>query len=258
MMPKSPHVQLMKTGKERLAGLSSSSRLVCFAHAGGSTTAFRGWAEVPPPSVATYAVQYPGRADCAEVPMPSSLQGVADLLVPELSGLVEQPLMLLGHSFGAALAYLCARQLRLCHPGARLSLLLCAPPLPAQPSRALHRLPDDELWELLTELGGIEPQLHDSATLRRQILPLTRADLKLLEIYAWPPDPPLDCPVTVHWSPEDPLASSHIPSAWQALCSGPYAQRRHPGGHFFLHERPEKVLFESPGMSFSSGGSEHA
>jgi pyochelin biosynthesis protein PchC len=86
-------------------------RLVCLPHAGGSAGFFSGWQALLPADIELVSVQYPGREERLSETWPGSLEWMAGTITRALWDLSDRPLVLFGHSMGAALAYEVTRRL---------------------------------------------------------------------------------------------------------------------------------------------------
>ena len=87
------------------------AQLVCFPHAGGTANFFRGWSRALPWDVDLLALQYPGREERFGEPCLTSIDALAGPAADALQRYAHAPLVLFGHSLGAALAYEVAARL---------------------------------------------------------------------------------------------------------------------------------------------------
>ena len=210
-------------------------RLVCFPHSGGSTTAFRDWAAVMPPGAELVAVQYPGRGDrFAEQPV-DDVAEMAGHVVAELLQLPCSKQVLFGHSLGALVAYETAMLLRdMGGEPRRLCASACLPPGHME-NRDVHLAPDDEFWESLCALGGIDPGIAENEELRELLMPTLRSDLRAHANYQPRSGAkPLSCPVSCYHGVGDPLVDETRLTQWADVTSGGFALRVRPGGHFHV------------------------
>jgi pyochelin biosynthetic protein PchC len=218
-----------------VAARAPAVRLVCFPHSGGSAYAFRDWATVLPPAVELVGVQYPGRGDRFGEEL---VDDVAELAAHTVAELLRRPggdHVLFGHSLGAAVAYEAAVLLRDAgREPARLCVSACPPP-GCVDKRDLHLAPDDEFWESLCALGGIDPEIAGHAELRELLLPALRADFRAHATYRpGAGTEPLSCPVTCYHGAGDPLVDETWPAEWADVTSGDFTLRVRPGGHFHV------------------------
>jgi len=210
------------------------ARLVCFPHAGGGASYFRRWVDLTPAGVEVVAAQYPGHEDRFAEPPATDLAGLAQRYAEVLCHVGDDlPLVLLGHSLGAAVAYETARRLEAV--GRSPALLVVSGRQAAEdPSRAVHLMSDDEVWADIAAAGGTHPEILASTEVRDAILPIVRADYRLSETYRREDGPLLQCPVLACSGNRDPDVDLNVLPGWGALTEGRFETAVLPGDHFFL------------------------
>ena len=215
--------------------------LFCLPHAGGGASVFRTWLGRLP-GVAVLPVQPPGRETrLREEPFTQMDPLAAELadVILEVAG--SRPYAIYGHSLGALVAFETVRAIR--HLGAPQPLHLflsgCVAPHHAcdddGESIATASLPD--LVRKLRELGGTPEWLLNDPSVLDMIVPPIRADFRVKESYAYRPQPPLDVPVTVLASTDDPRAPHHLQDRWRDQTAAPFRLRTLSGGHFAVFEQ---------------------
>ncbi|WIX32334.1 alpha/beta fold hydrolase [Salinicola sp. JS01] len=216
-------------------------RLACFPHAGGSASFFRHWSDHLPADIDLIALQYPGREERFNQTPATRLADLADGAADALREFADTPLVLFGHSLGAALAYETA--LRLESAGVALRhLFVSAHPAPhRQRGGALHRGDEAALLADIQRQGGASELLED-AKLRALFLPILRADYQVIETYQRVPPIALDCSLDVLLGERDEEVSRAEAHAWEDASRQPVALRRFPGGHFYLTEMRDAVI----------------
>lgn len=220
-----------------------ADRLVCFPHSGGTAATYHPWAPAVPPDCHLLAVQYPGHADRIAEPFAESVADIAAHVAAELAALGTTRCTLFGHSLGALVAYETARVLQDGGLPVRALLVSGAPEPELAGGGRTHRLGDDELWSLLRELGGIDPDVTESPELRELVLPVLRADIALNETYRPTARPePLHCEVRAYHHTEDPLVDRAEIDGWSAVSTGRFSIRSRPGGHFRLFSDPAELV----------------
>ena len=150
-------------------------RLFCFHHAGGDGAMFRSWNRALGPRVEVKPVELANRERFA------TLRQLVDEVNELLQKQLDRPHVFFGHSFGALVAYrlACLRAVAdSCLPRA-LILSSYAPPHlpPAVP--VVDHLDSDQLAALLSDLGGLPPELSQWPALRDKALADIRVDLRL-------------------------------------------------------------------------------
>ncbi|GAA1247387.1 alpha/beta fold hydrolase [Kitasatospora nipponensis] len=218
-------------------------RLACFPHAGGSASYWFALAQALAPQVEVLAVQYPGRQDLRGEPLITDAREAADRVTAELEPWCDRPLALLGHSYGATVAFEVA--LRMQAAGTTPPALFVSgrrAPSQPRPPEQLHLAGDVELIDDLKRLSGTQAAVLADPQLLRLVLPVIRADYRAAEEYRYRPGPPLRCPVTVLNGTEDPQVSAEAAAAWARHTVAACRLHWFPGGHFYLDEQAEQVV----------------
>ncbi|GAA2895616.1 alpha/beta fold hydrolase [Streptosporangium fragile] len=223
-------------------------RLVCFAHAGGSATAYREWPALLPASVELHAVQLPGRADRFTEPLVDDMDVLAASVAEAMLPLLDRPVALFGHSMGAMVAYEVARVLQARGTGpARLFASGCAAPHEPRERRAVSTLDDDRFVAELTRLGGTEAEILAHRAMREVVLPYVRGDFRLLERYRHRPGPALPVPISALVGDADPVVTPAQAASWEARTTADFSLTVYRGGHFYLQPHRAEVVAEVAG-----------
>lgn len=224
-------------------------RLLCVPYAGGSASAFRGWANRLPADIELWGVQLPGRASRRDesplTRMDSLVEVIGNELVAARQGaLKDRPCAIFGHSMGALVAFELARQLRDRHDLPVSGLLVAgrgAPHLP-DPGPALACGSEPALVAELQRLGGVPAEVLGDDVRRARMLRLIRADFAVCETYAYQSDAPLDCPITVFGGTEDFDWPFETLAAWSEHTTATAQVQTFVGGHFFIDSAREEFL----------------
>ncbi len=211
--------------------------------AGGGAHSLRVLLPHLPPWIEAWAPELPGRGTRFREPLATSMEGLADDLLPALRDRLEgfAGCALLGHSMGALLAYELARRARLAGwPEPRCLVVSGRRPPQVPAADRLHDLERPRLLARLRALGGLPAEVAGHEELMDLMLPILRADLRADETYALPAGPPLACPVRVLLGADDDIARSDA-ERWGELTTGPCTVDVLPGGHFFVLEAPAAV-----------------
>lgn len=218
-------------------------RLVCVPQAGAGASAFAEWPEAFAALAETVAVQLPGREERAGEEPIRDLAEAARRLVDALMELAPAPFALFGHSMGGLIAFEAARELRRRGlPGPqRLFLSACGAPRGDAPEPPVHTLPEEEFKQFLLSRLEAPEELVSHASVWDSVSPLLRADIRMLETYAPPPEPPLDLPLTVFGGAADQYATRQRLLEWGDYTSGDFSVRLFPGGHGYLRDAKTRL-----------------
>jgi medium-chain acyl-[acyl-carrier-protein] hydrolase len=217
-------------------------RLFCLPFAGGGASMFYAWREAAPSGVQVCPLHLAGREVRFREAPRSSMRAVVDELADTLTQHVLKPFALFGHSMGGIVAFELAREIRRragVEPEHLVVAASRAPQLPAR-SPGLASLPDDQFIEMVQRrYSGIPDAILRDAELRSLFMPVLKADLSVLETYAFREEPPLRCPLTIIGGREDHTVSESELAAWRSHTTGPFDLRILPGDHFFKERRHE-------------------
>jgi medium-chain acyl-[acyl-carrier-protein] hydrolase len=218
-------------------------RLFCLPHAGAGATAYRAWASGLPPHIGACPIQPPGRETrLRERPFESVGPLVAEL-ADELTGMLDRPYAVLGHSVGALVAFELLREIRARGGSAPVHLFVAGRPAPQLPyvHPELRGMTVDQLADLLSELGGTQPEVLGDRALLAAIAPVFRADFAVNETYRYRAQAPLDVPITALGATDDPRADRAQLTAWAAQTTREFRTHLLDGGHFAVLRQPHRV-----------------
>jgi medium-chain acyl-[acyl-carrier-protein] hydrolase len=214
-----------------------TARLFCFPYAGVGGSVYAPWARQLRSDVEVCPVQLPGRESrLGERPHVRLSELLAEM-GPALEAELDVPYVLFGHSMGALIAFELARELRdQGRPGPALVVVSGrrAPHLAGRRSPFGH-IPDAEfITEIRHRYDGVPDQVLREPDLMALLLPALRADISLIESYAFQEAPPLDCPIVAFRGDDDPETTDAEVAAWGQHTSAGFRQQRFPGNHFFV------------------------
>lgn len=212
-------------------------RLICFPFAGGDITTYLPWLPLLDQRIELVIVQLPGRGRrSAEKPFSRM-----DLLVEELFGamfsLLDKPFSFFGHSMGSKIAFELAKLLYSKGFPTPDHFFASGSASPCVPRRAapIHRLPDSAFIARITKLSGVPQAVLDNQELMNFLLPMLRADFKLIETYVGRRDCVIPGSLTMLGGVDDVVVSTDELSKWSQHFQHSAATRLFQGGHFYLH-----------------------
>ncbi len=210
-------------------------RIICFPHAGASSSFFREWNTEQFPRAEVYAVCYPGRAARINEPLPLDIKKMAVEISAALISASNVPLVFFGHSMGAVVALetaviLQAQGIELMHlfvSGSRNGKL--------PPKVDLEEEDDDVICKQLVQMGGTDPNIVSDPIFKELIFPAIKADGKMFNKYEMKLQLLLNCPITAIYGDEDAHADIR---PWNQLTQLGFNEICVLGDHFYLTSSP--------------------
>lgn len=218
---------------------AGNTTLVCFPHAGGNASFYRGLANHLSEQLQVLAIQYPGH----ETRLSEPCIGTMELLVQQISAVLnrlpQDDFSFFGHSMGAFIAYEVA--VRLNNTKKVNHLFLSAQPAPHRQRNTCLLQTEEELWQELTRLSSNTSSLLDRTVFKEIFFPAIQNDYKL--IYEYQNDHPLitQIPITVLLAEDDPETTLDEVMAWQELTYNYFSVRSFKGKHFYLTDQLVEV-----------------
>ncbi|MBP2228486.1 medium-chain acyl-[acyl-carrier-protein] hydrolase [Azospirillum agricola] len=221
--------------------------LLCFPYAGAGAALFRDWHRDAGPEDELLAVRLPGREHRFGEPclttVAEAVPPVLEALTERLGGRLDRPLILFGHSLGAALAYATARALiGRGHPPRLLAVSGRRAPQVTLRRTATQDLSEAEFRDKLHALGGTPPEVLASAELMELMVPLLRADFGMSDRFFEPAPAPLPIPLVAFAGTGDAEVPVEAVAEWERLAGAGFALHRLPGDHFFLNAQRRTIL----------------
>lgn len=213
---------------------ASGPTLVIFPHAGGSANFYQGF------SLANgfgtiMAVQYPGHGERMNEALIDSIHDLADLIEAALSSVLNRPLVLFGHSFGALVAFEVA--LRLEKRGTQPTALFASgrrAPCRIRPENE-DRFADPNLMvEHLLTLGGTDDRITEDPELLQMFQPVLQNDYKAIIDYTPGLDQTVNTPLFCAIGREDPEVTLDEGRGWADHTRSIFRFRAFNGKHFFF------------------------
>jgi medium-chain acyl-[acyl-carrier-protein] hydrolase len=175
----------------------------------------------------------------------TDLTRLVDALADAIIDYIDRPFAFFGHSMGAIISFELARRLRrrdLCP--AHLFVSGCrAPHLPRR-SRRIYDLPEEEIVEELRRLNGTPREVLNNPELLHLVMPVLRADFKVVQTYVYTDEPPLDCRISAYGGLQDVDIKSQDIEEWRRHTTSAFQKSLFPGDHFFLHSSESLLLWK--------------
>ncbi|MDT0378448.1 alpha/beta fold hydrolase [Streptomyces sp. DSM 42041] len=217
---------------------SPSLRLIGFHHAGGSAAVYYPLLRHLPADWDVLLHDLPGRGRRIAEKQHDDMRDVVACAVSDVLPWTEDvPCALFGHSMGAIVAAESARALEsLGRFPVWTGVSGRIAPDGRLPGRApLHTLDDARLLEAMVELGGMPDGVAEAPRFLEHFLRTVRTDLRAVHSYRPAADrTPLLSPLTFIGGNRDPWAPAAETHLWSRETRSRFAQRFHPGGHFYF------------------------
>jgi len=240
---------------ETIPARAGAPALYIFPHAGAGAGSYLSWARALGPSCALHAVRYPGRERLVREPFWPSVDCAVASLAERIPRGSSTPYVLFGHSLGALLAFELARELRRRGSPPPALLIVSGSRAPEFAARIppVSGLSDEDFVAAVSQRYALLPRelLRDAAALK-YYTDLMRADIRLVERYAYRSSKPLACDVEVLCGRSDPLVTEEMAQAW----SGHGRRARvswYEGDHFFIHQSKNEVIDHLRPLLVSAG-----
>jgi medium-chain acyl-[acyl-carrier-protein] hydrolase len=220
-------------------------RLVCFPCAGRGASLYRTWAGLLGNEVEVCAAQLPGRENRMDEPPFTRFQDLLSALTEVLQPLLDREYAIFGHSLGALIGFEVARRIRETTGRTPIHMFASAqhaPQIP-DPLPPIGMLPDAVFLAAVQQrYDGIPHEVLREPEVMSLLLPMLRADFRVLEDYTYHAGRPLACGITALGGHEDSVTSGEQLSAWSLQTQGSFRVQLFPGDHFFIQSAEKEVL----------------
>jgi medium-chain acyl-[acyl-carrier-protein] hydrolase len=222
----------------------SRLRLFCFPYGGGGASNYHKWRSRFGQDIEICGIQLPGRENRLREKPLTDLRKLVDVLSVEIEPFLDRPYAFFGHSMGSLIAFELARCIQAGGQPGPLHLFLSgrrAPHLPAAEPPRSH-LPDPQFIKAIRQYNGTPDIIFQDPDLLEIFLPVLRADLLLIETYAFVPGEPLHCPLTALGGADDPTVPPEDLAAWAPHSAAAFDLKLFPGDHFYWKTQSEDLL----------------
>ncbi len=220
-------------------------RLICFPYAGGSAAAYSSWISSLHPEVEVVLIQLPGRGVRIADTLYTRMDEVVKDIYTALVDILSKPFIFFGHSMGARIAYEVALMLYRHENVLPVHFIASGSSAPFVKSKKnpTYHLPDAEFLDRLRELNGTPEEVLNNHELMQLMLPVLRADFKIVETYLNPSKMKIPTQVSIFAGKKDDIETVDI-EAWEEVFKLRFGSYWFDGGHFFIHENNVVVIRE--------------
>lgn len=224
--------------------VNARSRLFCLPYAGAGASIYRAWPGALRNAAEVWPVHLPGRERRLSDPAAETIENLATRTAKGIAAHLDRPFVLFGHSMGALICYEVARALRrlgLRQPDALMLSGYGGPHLPDN-RPPIHALPDEAFKDAVAALDGTPRDVMDHDELMELLLPLLRADFKLVETYRHRSEAPLDVPIFVYAGRDDRDTPQEALEGWAHCTNRPVSITVFDGGHFYVRDHAKALM----------------
>lgn len=169
--------QLFKTFEKK----SDLIQLICFPFAGGYSASYRPLFEQLKDTAEVTAAEPPGHGTNL-MPLETSIDRLAELYKEGLTGKLNRPFILFGHSMGGLVVYRLTQLLE--KEGIDPAAVVISAIQPPQTKRQiLTHLSNEAFVQHIAEMGGIPKELLENKPMMDHFTPSLRADYQALESF---------------------------------------------------------------------------
>lgn len=220
-------------------------RLYAFPFAGGTVTAYNSWKKYIDGSIDFCQVELAGRGRRFGAPFYKSIKEATDDVFSIIRSDIEtSEYAFFGHSMGCLIAYeLCLKveSLGLKRPKHIFLSGKKPPNISKEDDKDLHMLPENEFIEEIKKFGGLSNEILEFKPLLDLLLPVIRADLKIVETYnCFEFNKKMHSDITLLRGNTDNITEEEM-LRWSESTLKKSKLINFSGGHFFIYEHEKKV-----------------
>lgn len=223
---------------------AAETRLICFPFAGGDINTYLPWLPLLDRPIELVIVQLPGRGRRARERAFTRMNVLVEELFGNMLTKLDRPFAFFGHSMGSKIAYELAIRLQNSQLPVPEFFFASGSGSPCLPRRGaqIHRLPDSQFLERIRKLSGVPQQVLESRELMAFMLPMLRADFKLVETYVGKFEALLPSRLIVMGGRQDAVVAFDDLRHWTELFLHADPIKLYEGGHFFLNQHIDDIV----------------
>ena len=218
-------------------------KLFCAPHAGGGPHTYHTWPQRLPDWVEVCSLLPPGRDNRFLEQAIESMEELVRAALPALAPELDRPFAFFGHSMGGTISFALSLEIQRRGLGSPVALFVSGSNGPQFPEEdPLYLMPQERFVQKMRDLNSVAAEVWENRELMELMLPVLRADCKLLETYVYRGPCELTCPIVAFDGVDDPLTFDDQVAGWAEQTSGPFTLHKLQGDHFFLDSSRDELL----------------
>jgi medium-chain acyl-[acyl-carrier-protein] hydrolase len=220
------------------------TKLFCFPYAGGSSSIYKSWEKLLSTWIELHPIELAGHGKRMTEPFYHNFEeAIEDIFEYVRPYLDKFPYAFFGHSMGALIAYELTCKILQTNYKAPIHLFLSGRTPPhIKKDKYLSDLPYEQFKNELLKIGGTPEDVFNHPELLELVIPILRADFKLLESYDFQQsDLKINCDITVFSGLNDLEVTSDDILQWNDYTQKKLVIHSFEGDHFFITHKGKEI-----------------
>lgn len=216
--------------------------LFCFPHAGGTRDLYKDWKDIIDSRFDICVLNLPGRGKkTLEAPF-NNMINLIDTIKLDIQQMLDKPFIFFGHSMGGLVCYELAKTIEKELKKLPNHIYVSSYPAPHLLNKNLIQddISDDNLIDKLKTLNGTPKEILANNKFAKILLPIIRADFKVLNSYEFISSNRLNCQITAIIGTNDNLDIEQA-RAWSKHTFLSFSLKTFVGDHFYLNSENVKL-----------------
>lgn len=212
--------------------------IIGFQQVGAAPSVFDRWCDLVPDGIPVYALSYPNSEELKKL----NFNQLADALAKVVTSYSDWPLIFVGSSFGAILAYETAHRLE--RQPEELIVIGAGAPDPSWQAPTYHNMDDQTLIDSLQKMRSMPEAFLEDEAIMVPVLDALRSMSKLAQSYSPIKIPLPKTQIVSVWPHHDTTVTSKQMQAWSQFAGRGHKHVEINGGHTVLMDNPDLVFNE--------------
>jgi surfactin synthase thioesterase subunit len=221
-------------------------KLFCLPHAGGFAMYYNKWKSHIEKNIEIIPLELSGRGRRMSEDYYNNFdEAINDLLSQVIVELDGSQFAFWGHSMGAMLAYELAHKIMEIKNQEPINLFMSGryPPHIIKNKKSIHLLCDEDFIEEIIKFGGMPIEVLQDKNLMEVIIPILRADFKIIGSYEYVKRAnKFNCDIVALTGNEDNEVKTQSLLQWEEHTNGSCYVHELGGGHFYINNNVGRII----------------